>query len=122
MLAAAAALIARLRAAAQGQASAAVVNPCSPVPGSGCAVAETVRGPLAYWVRLAAGRIADLRSVAPTAWVLHPRGALVRWLPGLPAAGAQQSTPMALAAGAPRLVHRGRRAGPADALPVAKPT
>src|SRR3546814_14021031 len=98
MLAAAAALIARLRAAAQGQASAAVVNPCSPVPGSGCAVAETVRGPLAYWVRLAAGRIADLRSVAPTEWVLPPRGALYQWLPCLPDPGATQSTRRDLAA------------------------
>lgn len=115
MLAAAAALIARLRAAAQGQASAAVVNACSPVPGSGCAVAETVRGPLAYWVRLAAGRIADLRSLAPTEWVLHPRGALYQWLPGLPAAGAQQSARLALAAVDPCAVTAIELEGVADA-------
>lgn len=115
MLAAAVALIARLHAAARESLPAVPLDACSPAPASGCAVAETVRGPLAYWLRLEAGRIADLRSVAPTEWVLHPRGALYQWLPGLPAAGAQQSARLALAAVDPCAVTAIELEGVADA-------
>lgn len=98
MLGAAAALIATLRGAGQGPLPAATANACSPSSGSGCAVADTVRGPLAYWVRLDEDRIADLHAVAPTEWALHPRGALHQWLPGLPAEAAQHSARLAVAA------------------------
>lgn len=98
MLASAAALLATLRGAAQGRQTVAAADACSTLPDSGCAVADTVRGPLAYWVRLDGERIADLRSVAPTEWALHPRGALSQWLLGLPAEDAQTTARLAAAA------------------------
>ena len=52
-------------------------------PGTACAVVQTARGPLAYWVRLDAGdRIAEIRSLAPTAFALHPAGPLPQMLIG----------------------------------------
>jgi len=115
MLASAAALITRLREAARGLLPAVVVNACSPLPASGCAVVDTVRGPLAYWVRLEADRIADLRSLAPTEWMLHPRGVLYQWLPGLPAEAAQHAARLALAAVDPCAVTAIALEGMADA-------
>lgn len=85
MLAAAFDRIAGLRAAADGCEAAGRAIAASAAPGTGCGVADTVRGPLAYWVRLEDERIAELRSVAPTEWIVHPRGALARLLRGLPA-------------------------------------
>jgi hypothetical protein len=42
--------------------------------GHGAGVAETARGPLAYWVEVYGGRVRTLRSVAPTEWNFHPDG------------------------------------------------
>jgi len=42
--------------------------------GSGAAVVETARGPLAYLVDTANGRVSMVRSVAPTQWNFHPDG------------------------------------------------
>lgn len=48
--------------------------------GTGSAVVETARGPLAYYVAVANGRIMDIRSAAPTEWNFHPRGPFVQAL------------------------------------------
>lgn len=53
--------------------------------GSGTAVVDTARGPLAVSVLLRDGRIARHASLAPTEWLLHERGALHAALAGLPA-------------------------------------
>ncbi|QXX76522.1 Uptake hydrogenase large subunit (plasmid) [Methylovirgula sp. HY1] len=45
-------------------------------PGCGLAAVETSRGVLLHWVRLAEGRVADYRIIAPTEWNFHPRGVL----------------------------------------------
>jgi hypothetical protein len=42
--------------------------------GRGAGAVETARGPLAYFVDLAFGRVRMLRSVAPTEWNFHPDG------------------------------------------------
>ncbi len=42
--------------------------------GRGAGVVETARGPLAYLVDIADGRVRTLRSVAPTEWNFHPHG------------------------------------------------
>jgi hypothetical protein len=42
--------------------------------GRGTGVVETARGPLAYLVDTADGRVRMLRSVAPTEWNFHPDG------------------------------------------------
>jgi len=75
----AAALAARLR-DAPGPASAAGAWAHAGASGTGCGVAMTARGPLACLLRADAGRVADLRAVAPTEWVMHPHGALARAL------------------------------------------
>ena len=98
MLGSAAALLESLREAALGRSPAPMLDACATAPGSGCAVARTVRGPLAYWVRVDGERIADLRAVAPTEWALHPRGSLRQVLLGLPALGAQALVRLAAAA------------------------
>ncbi len=55
----------------------------SPSPREGFAAAETSRGRLYHWVRLAAdGRIEDYRIVAPTEWNFHPAGPFVEALLG----------------------------------------
>jgi coenzyme F420-reducing hydrogenase alpha subunit len=55
----------------------------SPSPREGFATAETSRGRLYHWVRLAAdGRIEDYRIVAPTEWNFHPTGPFVEALLG----------------------------------------
>ena len=55
----------------------------SPSPREGFATAETSRGRLYHWVRLAAdGRIEDYRIVAPTEWNFHPTGPFVKALLG----------------------------------------
>jgi hypothetical protein len=51
----------------------------------GFAAVETARGLLVHSVRIAEGRIADYRIVAPTEWNFHPDGALVCGLEGLSA-------------------------------------
>lgn len=98
MLGAAAGLVAELRAATSRHAEPCPASAALTAPGTGGGVAATVRGPLAYWVRLEHGRIAALRSVAPTEWGLHPRGPLARLLRGLPAAGAARTARLAAAA------------------------
>jgi len=50
--------------------------------GAGLAAVQSARGLLLHWVRIADGRVADYRIVAPTEWNFHPRGALVRGLAG----------------------------------------
>lgn len=42
--------------------------------GRGVGVEETARGPLAYYVETADGRVRTLRSVAPTEWNFHGEG------------------------------------------------
>lgn len=50
--------------------------------GSGMACVETARGLLLHALRLADGRIADYRIIAPTEWNFHPAGPLVGALTG----------------------------------------
>jgi uptake hydrogenase large subunit len=55
----------------------------SPRQGEGFAVAETSRGRLYHWVRLARDdRILDYQIVAPTEWNFHPAGPFVAALTG----------------------------------------
>ncbi len=49
----------------------------------GVAAVETSRGILTHVVRLADGKIADYRIVAPTEWNFHPAGTLAQSLAGL---------------------------------------
>lgn len=53
--------------------------------GWGAGTAATARGPLVHVLRLSQAGIIDFRSVAPTEWMLHPQGALMRCLGALPA-------------------------------------
>jgi len=53
--------------------------------GAGAGMVETARGRLAHWVRIADGRIADYRTVAPTEWNFAADGPLARGLTGAPA-------------------------------------
>lgn len=70
------------RIAAEVVARAPAVAPSNPRPlqrhGSGhaCGVADTARGRLAHSVVLVDGRVARWRTVAPTEWTFHPRGAI----------------------------------------------
>lgn len=50
--------------------------------GTGLAAVQTARGLLMHHSRLAHGRIADYRVVAPTEWNFHPQGALFRGIVG----------------------------------------
>jgi len=50
--------------------------------GTGLAAVQTARGLLMHHARLARGRIADYRVVAPTEWNFHPQGALFRGIVG----------------------------------------
>ena len=52
--------------------------------GRGAGVVETARGPLAYAVDTADGRVRSLRSVAPTEWNFHPAGPFMTALAGAP--------------------------------------
>ena len=52
--------------------------------GRGAAVVETARGPLAYVVEAADGRVRMLRSVAPTEWNFHPNGPFLAALDAAP--------------------------------------
>ena len=52
--------------------------------GRGAGVAETARGPLAYFVEAAGGRMRTLRSVAPTEWNFHPEGPFMAALDAAP--------------------------------------
>ncbi len=54
----------------------------------GLAAVETARGLLVHRVRIAEGRVADYRIVAPTEWNFHPQGALARGLVGMGAGNA----------------------------------
>jgi uptake hydrogenase large subunit len=54
----------------------------------GLAAVHTARGLLLHRVRIADGRVADYRIVAPTEWNFHPDGALARGLSGMPAENA----------------------------------
>jgi hypothetical protein len=51
----------------------------------GLAAVQTARGLLLHRVRIAEGRVADYRIVAPTEWNFHPEGALARGLAGMAA-------------------------------------
>ena len=51
----------------------------------GLAAVQTARGLLIHRVRIAEGRVADYRIVAPTEWNFHPQGALARGLVGMSA-------------------------------------
>ena len=53
-------------------------------PGRGAGVVETARGPLAYVVEVADGRVRMLRSVAPTEWNFHPDGPFMAALDAAP--------------------------------------
>jgi len=64
--------------------------PAGPAParaggGTGAGAVETARGRLAHWVRIADGRIADYRTVAPTEWNFASDGPLARGLTSAPA-------------------------------------
>ncbi len=50
--------------------------------GTGLAAVQTARGLLIHHARLAQGRIAEYRIVAPTEWNFHPQGALFRGIVG----------------------------------------
>jgi Ni,Fe-hydrogenase I large subunit len=52
--------------------------------GRGAGVVETARGPLAYLVEIADGRVRMLRSVAPTQWNFHPDGPFMAALDAAP--------------------------------------
>ncbi len=52
--------------------------------GHGAGVVETARGPLAYFVDAADGRVRRLRSVAPTEWNFHPDGPFIAALARAP--------------------------------------
>jgi Ni,Fe-hydrogenase I large subunit len=52
----------------------------------GLAAVQTARGLLLHRARIAEGRVADYRIVAPTEWNFHPDGALARGLVGMDAA------------------------------------
>ena len=51
----------------------------------GLAAVQTARGLLLHRVRIAEGRVADYRIVAPTEWNFHPEGALAQGLAGMTA-------------------------------------
>jgi hypothetical protein len=52
----------------------------------GLAAVQTARGLLLHRARIAEGRVADYRIVAPTEWNFHPDGALAQGLAGMGAA------------------------------------
>lgn len=62
---------------------AAPVAPDRAAPGVAAASVETARGRLVHLVKIADGRLADHRMVAPTDWTLHRAGALARGLAGV---------------------------------------
>ncbi len=103
---AAARLLAMLQAAAKlSRALDAEARPAAQIgsrataPDTGCAVVQTARGPLAYRVRLdAGGCVAEIRSLAPTAFALHPAGPLAQMLTGAPVAAAESAARLAAAA------------------------
>ena len=59
----------------------------APVNGSGIAQVEAARGRLVHWLRIADGKVADYRILAPTEWNFHPGGALAQGLLSLPVDG-----------------------------------
>ena len=64
--------------------------------GRGAGVVETARGPLAYFVDAADGRVRMLRSVAPTEWNFHPDGPFMAALDAAPrVAGSDARRPAA---------------------------
>ncbi len=70
-------LAADLEALGAGDDAPAAHGAFAPGPNEGLAWVETARGLLVHRARLADGRIADYRIVAPTEWNFHPRGAFV---------------------------------------------
>jgi hypothetical protein len=58
--------------------------------GAGLAVVRTARGMLLHHVRLAADRVQDYLTVAPTEWNFHPHGALAEGLVGTKAGDTAQ--------------------------------
>ena len=66
--------------------------------GSGAGVVETARGPLAYRVEVADGRVRTLRSVAPTEWNFHPDGPFRAALAAAPAVADPRAAARLLAA------------------------
>jgi len=85
----------------------------APLPdGWGAGSAATARGPLVQALRIAHGRVEAFRSVAPTEWMLHPDGALMRCLARLPQGATEADIRLAFAAFDPcaPLVFAGRAA------------
>ncbi len=66
--------------------------------GSGCGVADTIRGPVAHWLRLEDDRIIDYRTVAPTEWNFHPNGVFVHGLKRRTVADAHRAGQLLVAA------------------------
>jgi coenzyme F420-reducing hydrogenase alpha subunit len=62
-----------------------VVRAWSLGDGIGVAGVETARGLLLHVARMAAGRVADYRILAPTEWNFHPAGPLAEALRSMPA-------------------------------------
>ncbi|MDE2182712.1 MAG: hypothetical protein KGJ78_06790 [Alphaproteobacteria bacterium] len=52
--------------------------------GCGAGMAETARGPLAYYAQVEGGRLGALRSVAPTEWNFHSHGPFLAALEAAP--------------------------------------
>lgn len=57
----------------------------APEPGCGTGLADTARGWLAHQVEIEGGRVRAWRTLAPTEWTFHPRGAVREALLGAPA-------------------------------------
>ena len=66
--------------------------------GWGAGMAATARGPLVQALRLSGDRIVEFRSAAPTEWLLHRDGALLRCLAALPEGTAATELRIAVAA------------------------
>lgn len=60
-------------------------SPPSPAPGVGLAQVPAARGLLVHRVRVADGRVADYRILAPTEWNFHPRGVVAAGLDAIAA-------------------------------------
>jgi len=87
-------------------------------PGRGGGVVETARGPLAYVVEAADGRVRILRSVAPTEWNFHPNGPFVAALDAAPRVPDPVLAARLLAASFDPCVHFRIEASPDHRLPA----
>jgi len=83
----------------RGVETAAAADIGTPLPdGWGAGTAATARGPLVQALRIASGRVVAFRSVAPTEWMLHPDGALMRCLARLPKGATEANIRLAFGA------------------------